>query len=380
MPPSKLRTWSALPAKARRWILTHASLHEIFAGPELPESQFLELINARFTSSMLPDQLSAVQSGRHYFFQALMQEQLQLEMYGHFSAFNTLLPVTPISLSFQVPLVVVDPTRHGGAARPVVHRGFNLPALVFANFNFSAQGAGPRARMQYFADLAGDEDSMDWFHEVPEPISNRLLSGKVADFRQRWDAIREVDVYAMSDDPLEEDEDFEYYEDRLVRVFWRGRFVVCLWFRLGFCPKPDYQGTNLNPGAEEVLNTVLGTKDWCRYPQYNEMYKRERISKLLKGPSRDTGRVVGRMVVFGGMARDMYNNDDFNISFGCGNKIVVLPLAASDYEAFLQDAAAAGGAKAEVYETSRCLCTDDKDRLQGYDAQNIEQMTFNLQL
>ena len=50
------------------------------------------------------------------------------------------------------------PTLCSPQVRQLSHCGFNLPACVFANYNFSAAGAGERARMMYFFDLGGDED------------------------------------------------------------------------------------------------------------------------------------------------------------------------------------------------------------------------------
>ena len=114
----------------------------------------MELIAARFTSSMLPNQLSPVQSGRHYFFQALMQEELQLEAFARFSAFNSLLPLTDISLNFRVNLLVVDAESRGGqvsARRLLCHlrvqgwRGSHIGAallctraLIATKFTFSS--------------------------------------------------------------------------------------------------------------------------------------------------------------------------------------------------------------------------------------------------
>jgi len=330
---------------------------------------------------MLPNQLSPVQSGRHYFFQALMQEELQLEAYTRFSAFNALLPLTDISLNFRVNLLVLDAENRGGQVRQVSHCGFNLPACIFANYNFSAMGAGERSRMMYFSDMAGDEDSMDWFDHVPKPMNNRQLADTFPDFNRRWAAIKDVDVYSVSDtDPFETDDEFEFYEDRLVRVGWRGRFMVCFWFRLGFCQKPNTPGTHVNRHAAELLSATLGGADWARYPQYHEAYKRERLEKLRLHPEGDAGKIVGKVVIFGGIARDVYNNDDYNVSFGCGQQLVVMPLSLSDLDAFKADIAASGGARVEVYGNNACIANSDVNRLQGYDHANIEQMVWHVNI
>jgi len=265
--------------------------------------------------------------------------------------------------------------------RQVSHCGFNLPACVFANFNFSSVGAGMRSRMQYFFDLAGDEDSMDWFEQIPKPMDNRQLANAVPDFSRRWEAIKDVDVYSISDtDPFEQDRDFEFYEDRLVRVAWRGRFALCVWFRLGFCQRPGTTGANVNQQAAQFLTSTLGGGDWARYPQYHEAYKVERLERLRLHKGGDRGQIVGKTVIFGGIFRDVYNADDYNVSFGCGQQLVVMPLSLSDLAAFQTDIEQSGGAKVEVYGTTTSIANSDVNKLQGYDHANIEQMVWHVNI
>ena len=108
-----------------------------------------------------------------------------------------------------------------------------------------------------------------------------------------------------------------------------------------------------------------------------------------------TNQIVGKMVVFGGIARDVYNNDDFNVSFGCGQQLVVMPLSLSDLSAFQvvrpsrlefyplieskhrvdfltsgcdlkqADVQQAGGVKVEVYGSNTYITTTDSNQLQG---------------
>ena len=239
--------------------------------------------------------------------------------------------------------------------------------------------------MQYFYDIMGDQDSVEWMNAVPAALSNRELATIVPDFQSRWEAIRDVDVYTVNDaDSSEEDNDYRFYEDRLLRVFWKGRFMVCFWFRLGFIPAREGRFENMNTKGEELLSKITGGRDWARYPQYHEMYEPARIPEICNRG--DAGHIVGKLVSFGGIARDMYNEDDFNVSFSQGLQITVLPFTMEDFTLFERDIEIANGgtgALSEVYiDTDHIAESPDgcPERLQGYDHANMEQMVWHLEL
>lgn len=394
--PGDVPSWEALPGAAARWIMTHASWEELLDGPKIQKSpmEWQELLAQRFTQSMMPDSApsgrnnSSKKTAENMFSQALIQERDQTRLYARFSCFDSLLPLSIFGLAFQANVVVLDADKKNNhQPRDVNHHGFNLMALVFGNYNFTANGAGQRARMQYFFDVAGDQDSVEWMNDVPAPRTHSELAASEPEFQARWEAIREVDVYTVNEsDALEEDDDFEFYEDRLIRVFWRGRFMLCFWFRLGFCAKdgvgPVY--TNANSQAERLLSKITGGSDWARYPQYNTMHKCERIPVLCaKG---DEGHVVGKLVVFGGIAHDVYNEDDYNVSFSQGLQITVLPFTVEDFKEFEGDLETANdgkGALVEVFtELDQIADSPDEsaERIQGYDHANMEQMVWHIQL
>ena len=114
------------------------------------------------------------------------------------------------------------------------------------------------------------------------------------------------------------------------------------------------------------------------------MYERARIPELCR--CGDQGRVVGKMVSFGGMARDVYNEDDYNVSFSQGLQMTVLPFTVEDFKIFqaeLETANRGAGALVEVYSEVDSIAdsTDGcTERVQGYDHANMEQMVWHMHL
>ena len=92
------------------------------------------------------------------------------------------------------------------------------------------------------------------------------------------------------------------------------------------------------------------------------------------------------LVVFGGIAHDVYNEDDYNVSFSQGLQITVLPFTVEDFKEFEGDLETANdgkGALVEVFtELDHIADSPDEsaERIQGYDHANMEQMVWHIQL